>query len=186
MAFQRWLINGRRVPSLVRRVQRGFVTIANGVTTGTDTITAVSVENAELVYVGTENDDASANVYPDLELGRLTFTNSTTITASRAGSTGVMVVNYEVLEYHPYVVKSIQRGTLALVTNGDTATITAIDVTKSRLTWLGESLSTVATSPNRVRQGRLTLTNATTITGNRNAAGATGTINIDWQVVEFF
>lgn len=76
--------------------QRTTVTIATGQTSGTATISAVNANRVALTHLGsrgpiTNNQDFQA------EIG---LTNSTTVRAQRAGSTGDLVVGVQVVEYY--------------------------------------------------------------------------------------
>ena len=78
----------------VKSVQRGTITLT-GSQQGTATITAVDVSKAELRFLGCTGDQASAasdTVY-------LVLTNTTTITATRASSTGTATVSWELTEH---------------------------------------------------------------------------------------
>lgn len=87
-------------------------------------------------------------------------------------------------------VKSIQRGTITVNIAGstsvysNTATITAVDPTKSTIDLLGSNLPTTQYTTCHFR---VDLTNSTTVTayaGNNN--GAIGNIVIGYQVVEYY
>lgn len=74
--------------------QRGTVTIADGATTGTQTITAVNTSKADLTFLGASMSSTVPNASPYIAL-----TNSTTVTATRNSVTGVSVASFEVTEY---------------------------------------------------------------------------------------
>ncbi len=78
-------------------------------------------------------------------------------------------------------IKSIQRGTIALAgaaTTG-TATITAVDTTKTELRFLGQS----AGGGGDQHTAWITLTNSTTITATR--VTASGTTTVSWELTEY-
>lgn len=78
-------------------------------------------------------------------------------------------------------IKSIQRGTIALVgVDSNTATITSVDTTKSVLRHLGQ-----ITNGTSVPDGQchLVLTNATTITATKSSANNNATVS--YEVVEY-
>ena len=165
-------------PGFVRSIQRATITIT-GATSATSTITAVDISNAELHYLGrTYNNNAGTC---DQALVRLTFTNPTTITASVITSPGadILTVSFEVIEYVPGVIKSIQRGTITQAAG--TATILPVNLLKSHLDFLGNT-STVG-APLIDVDGKMVLTNATTVT---YSVGAAGTQVGGYQVVEFY
>lgn len=159
----------------IRSVQRGTIAIAPASASNTATITSVTVAHSRLRLLGYGISAASTN---DKLSARIVFTNATTITAVVNTATDVTVtVSFEVVEYWPGVVRSIQRGTVA---GNTTATIGAVRTETSEVDWLGGSGSDANTNITTV--GRVTLTNATTVTGT-SAGGANDTIG--FQVVEW-
>lgn len=72
----------------------------------------------------------------------------------------------------PGTIKSIQRGTMG---GNTTATINAVNVNRSLLTYLGRS--TTSTTDSAVR---IALTNSTTIT-----SVGPGTDTVSWELVEY-
>lgn len=155
--------------SLIKSIQRGTV---NGGATAT--ITAVVVANSRLRYLGRH----SNNDTQDLDTGSLTFTNSTTITCNVNTGGGGVVVSFEVTEYMPGVVKSVQRATVGAQT---TATITAVNTAKSELDWLGSTTTSATTGDQAVSS--LVLTNGTTVT---STGGGGLTVTNSFQVIEFY
>lgn len=93
----------------------------------------------------------------------------------------------------PGNLKAIYRGTISVViANGtvygtNTATITSVDTTKSLITYLGVISSQQAAF--FTAEGRIELTNATTITAYvalSHSAGAEYTGLVGYQVVEYY
>lgn len=83
------------------------------------------------------------------------------------------------------LIKSIQYGTVVIpdTLQTATATITAVDITKAALMYLGnDGLDTL--NAGRSNFDRVTLTNSTTVTANR--AFNTGIGNVNFVVVEYF
>lgn len=170
--------------TFVRSVQYGTVTIPAGTATATATITDVDMSNALLLNLG----DQGATGTPFLiDIPILVFTNSTTITANVPGGspTSDTLTAFGVMEFYPGVFRSLQRGTINITNTNltNTATITAVDVTKALLISLG---STNVSGSNRQDSARLslTLTNATTITATR--AGTTNTGRVSYQLAEYY
>lgn len=158
------LFNGMQVPSLIKSIQRGTITLTG--TSNTATIGAVNPSNTLLRIVGTTTDTgggASSRI-------RITLTNSTTITATRASDGGgtTVAVAYEVVEYYHGIIQAIQRGTIGLTApaTSNTATINVVNVNKTELRSLGSS-GTGATHPEL--DTRLELTNSTTVTAIRSS-----------------
>lgn len=170
-----WLSSGS---ARIKSIQRGSITIADGTASNTATIASVVTENARLVCLGW----SSTNVQQaDNAFARIALTNSTTITATRgaASTGGATTVSYEVIEYEPGAIKSVQRGTFAVSSASTTQAITAVATSKSQVDHLGFShtsaTATITLTP------RLTLTNSTTLTGDTVTTGAV----VGYQVIEW-
>lgn len=85
-------------------------------------------------------------------------------------------------------IKSIQYGTVSITgtnTSG-TATITSVSTAKTVLQFLGWTTDASVTDNQRRWHPRITLTDATTVTANRNS-GATGyDCTVSFAVVEYY
>ena len=80
----------------------------------------------------------------------------------------------------PGSLKSIQRGVISMVgAYSGTATITAVDTSKTELRLLGVSNTTVPAD-----LARVVLTNATTIAATRGSTS--GTSEVSWELTEFY
>lgn len=165
-------------PGFVKRVQRGTIAIT-GATSNTATITAVDVNNARLRLLGFVNSSGADTEAQSLAL--LTLTNATTITASVNTSPGADTVtaSFEITEYYPGVIKSVQRGTVVV---GTPATITAINTLKTDLDWLG--CKSDAASVILALSSYIVLTNSTTITATPGTVSGTQTSG--YQAIEWF
>lgn len=170
----------RGASSVIKSIQRG--TIAMNTTSDTATIAAVDVANTRLRFLGFNDNNAADNI-PDASI-RIALTNATTVTATRASSgASNPIVSYEVIEYFPGVIKSIQRGSIAILSAATaTATIEPVNTAKSEIDYLGVQFPTTATQR---EWAYLTLTNGTTVTGTRSSAAGT-TTTVGFQVVEWF
>lgn len=86
---------------IIKSLQRGTITIAAGANnTQTATITSVDTAKSLLWHLGVETSGGAGG---DPSAVRLTLTNATTITATRAGAdtnTPASVVAYQVAEYY--------------------------------------------------------------------------------------
>lgn len=176
--------------SLFASVQRGSATIAAAATSGTATITAVDLANSSIRFLGYEstNPAADGGNDPSVLFPRIELTNTTTVTAYRttADATYGRVCKFEVTQYVPGVLKSVQRGTISVTvaaTSG-TATITAVDTTKSELGFLGFT-ETYGTVSNNIMCSGCTLTNATTVTTTTGNAAANPVV-VGYEVREWF
>jgi hypothetical protein len=162
----------------IKSIQRGTITMT-GVTTNFVTITSVDVTNTRVRYLGQSATDAAVNT-TERSFCYLTLTNATTLTVNRLNGTANVTVSYEVIEYYPGVIKSIQRG---LISGGSsTATITSVDITKSELEIIGIQGDN-SNFAGTVSVARLVLTNATTVTST--AGGAAGIV-LAFQVTEWY
>lgn len=79
-------------------------------------------------------------------------------------------------------IKSTQRGTIALTAvASNTATITAVDTSKSVLRYLGQtSIGSIAAETDV----KIVLTNSTTITATRDSASNSATVS--WELTEYY
>lgn len=165
----------------IKSIQRGTITIT-GATSNTALITAVNTANSILRLLGITSSTA---LNDNQAYARLVLTDSTTITAFVNTSPGAssVVASFEIVEYWPGAIKSIQRNTIALAgANSATAAITPVDITKTELHTLGFTSSNA--SANSTVLTRFTLTDATTVTATSpgTAANQTG----GFQAVEWY
>jgi len=152
--------------SPIKSIQRGVITIAAGATSNTATLSpAVVTGNCRIVWLGTlAASDANG---PSVNACRVELTSTTVVTAY-VNSTGAAGrdVGFEVIEYWPGVIRTVQRSTLATAgaTSG-TAAITAVTLAKSTLDNLGFT-STSVTESAMGNTFKLILTSSTLITGD--------------------
>jgi hypothetical protein len=79
-------------------------------------------------------------------------------------------------------IKSIQRGKITLTgVTSNTATITAVDTSKTELRMLGSTYNGVTLADVLTM---IELTNSTTITATRAASGSTAVVS--WELTEFY
>lgn len=76
----------------IKSIQRGVIVITGAVTSNTGSVTSVDMNKTQLRTLGSSIGSA-AN-----EIGYLVLTNATTITATRAASSGTTVVSWELTE----------------------------------------------------------------------------------------
>jgi len=170
--------------SLIKSIQRGSISIGPGVDNSTTTISSVDMANTTLAWLGSIY-NGGADVSQQNYLGRITLTNATTITAQRQALSNTITIGYEVVEYLPGAMKSIQRGT-ATMTNtftSGTATVTGVNTAKSFFVFGG-----VQAQPNTGygidTTARVTLTNGTTVTFDR--AGTANFLTTSFHLIEMF
>ena len=173
--------------SLIKSVQRGTCAVAAGATTGTSTITVVDTANCSVRFLGfidPNNGDGTTN--PDVHFTRITLTNSTTLTATRATSDATYgrTVRFEVIEFLPGLLRSVQRGIVTLPGNASsTTTITSVNTDKTVMGFLGFTTN-FGSASNNLEGLDVALTNATTVTGTVGNGTATGIVS--FEALEFF
>lgn len=166
---------------VIKGIQSGTITLV-GVGANTATIAAVDMGTTLLFYAGnSESNGGSADGFC-----RLVLTNSTTVTASRSGGANTAVVSFFTVEFVPGVFKSLQNPTITIVdtATSNTATINAVDTTKTFLNYQGTDVGDNASGNSSNWMSRLILTNSTTVTATRG--GTTGTNIVALQVVELY
>lgn len=167
--------------SYIQSIQPFSITIASGSTSNTATISAVTTNNAIIIFDGCEGNNA-ANA--SRSLGYCTLTNSTTVTATRnSGTSSTCTVKGTVVEFTGAAVNvAAQYGTVTLASvASNTATITSVDITKAVIIYLGMSTSNGGLSTSVWTN--VELTNSTTVTATRT--GTTGTNVVSFCVLEF-
>lgn len=161
------------VTSIIKRIQRGTITIAASAATGTATIQVVDLATSVLHFGGFSTTSGSAL----LSEGQVMVapTNATTITARRSAATLAIaiVVGFTIVEYQPGVLKSVQYGTVihpgTAATSASTNLITAVDLDKASVQALG-IVVTDASAWTASSETRLVLS-STAVTAETSAAG---------------
>jgi len=101
------------VPGVISNVQRGTITVAAASASNTATITALSTENMAFCnFLGNTSSqaaDSALNAFCKTEM-----TNSTTVQASRTGTTGDCVVGYQACEFSSLVINKTYRANGAI------------------------------------------------------------------------
>lgn len=167
-------------PSLIRSIQRGIISITSAAS-ATATITAVVTDNCVIRLLGVNTGGASTyDLVPTIAL-----TNSTTVTATRySTAANATTASFEVIEYAPGVIKSVQRGTGTFAGASPlNVTITAVsDMTKTTVDFLGARFNTSSAFS-------LTVLPTVTLTSVTNVQGAStnpNTVEFNYQVTEWF
>lgn len=171
---------GAAVNSVIKSIQQVSVTIGNAATSNTATITSVTTSNCIVLFEGATytgtggtTDVPSASCYVEL-------TNSTTVTATRKGSSNSITAYCTVIEFVSGFLTSNQAGTISYTGTSSTATITSVDTTKAVCFYLGSSANG---SGGDQYLNSVELTNATTVTA-RNGSGGGVAKTLSYQVVE--
>lgn len=91
-----------------------------------------------------------------------------------------------VAAYIPYLVKSIQRGTITVAGTSANATVTAVVVANSDLRYLGNTYSAAATSTERSMMTYITLVNTTTVQAVRQSSADGGFVVAAFELLEYY
>lgn len=162
----------------IKSIQYGTVVINNGSLTGNVAIAAVDVANSILIFLGTNTASTVTVDDPYIEL-----TSSILVTATTTQNVSANVnVPFVVVEFNIGLIKSIQRGTIALTAVAtNTAALTAVVVAKTVLFWGGGAHSNQGVDRENVS---LALTSTILITATRGSATANAVVS--YQAVEFY
>ena len=174
--------------SLIASVQRG--TFSNGTAaSGSSTITAVNPAHSLIVTLGATSNNGGSGQSGDLsQWWSSGFANSTTITWGRGASNGVTrQVSWEVWEFNPGVLKSVQFAAITLnnAAASQTTTITAVNTAKTLMIPSGWQMQFTSTNDD-ISYVNIQLTNATTQTVTRLTASASQNVNGYMCIAELF
>ena len=185
-------IRGKLVSSwgrnrIVKSIQRGTISVADGNSSGSASITEVVAKNSWVEWGGTTDDNNPTSDYGSVGLGYVSLTG-TSVTINYASNKNARVVAYQVVELFPFILADTpQTGTISLGNgvSSNTATITSVDTTKSFVIFQGETYSSgVSTDQNGPHLAKLVLTDSTTVTANR-ATSNTFTVTVAFAVITF-
>ena len=163
----------------LKSVQPIQITIPASSTSGSTSISSVG-SNAFLLYDGFTQSDSGTTTVSDV-LPRLSI-SGTTVTATRGGSGSNTITVRATVVDPASLVQSVQYGSIALNSSitTNTATISAVDTSRSAVFFLG---STTSVSSHLGRGfGGVALTNPTTVTATIGTAQAT---TINFEVIQF-
>lgn len=166
--------------SMIRSVQYGTMTVTTS-GTNTATITAVDTANSVVQFTGIICDTSTSN--PVFTHGRVSLTNSTTVTGVSYPDASTRTIGFVVFEYAPGVLRSRQAVaiTISPSAGSNTATITSVNTAKSVLVYGGVYIN----AGDDKLGANFTLTNATTVTAT-NGNTVSGSTEVYGTVVEFF
>ncbi len=172
-------LNGLCRNGFIKSIQRGSLNVS-GVTSASATITPVDPNNAYVVHLGLWAGDASSDM--TLTPINIALANSTSILGTKNAAAGTAFVYFEVIEFYPGVIRSIQRGSISVSGAASaTATINPVNMAKTSIVPGGYYFNQTRTD---LSYARVQLTNSTTVTatfGNDPTVG-----HVTYQVVEFF
>lgn len=157
---------------VLKAIQTGTVSLPDGSTSVTATITQVDTGKAFLMYGyrGSGNDPADIVVSGAL-------TNSTTLTFARYDNSGPVVIEWSVVEFLSGV--SVQRGVASVTTADVNVPITAVDTTRT-FPMVGPRTSGAAFGGDDFFQAAITSS-----TNLRISTISGGTNTVPWQVVTY-
>lgn len=162
-------------------VQQFSITIASGQTTGTATINPVAA--GAFIMFGGVNPSVSND--PAEDYAYLTLTNATTVTATRnTGTTGTVVVTGCVVDGDTTnLIKSVQYGTVSILTaaTSGTATISAVTNNNTAIHLLGWASANATFSA--LNEGPILTLSGTTVTATRPTS--TGALTVGFVAIEF-
>lgn len=150
--------------NLIKSVQYGTVPISL-TTSGTATISAVTNANTAIHFLGWSSDNTPSGS-PLLEYPVLTL-SGTTVTATRGGATGDLIVGFVAIEFQgSALAQSVQNiaATSSSSVTSYTATITSANVNNSMIIFGGSQGAQVTNISELFQYG--VLTNSTTVTVN--------------------
>jgi hypothetical protein len=162
-------------------VQHFSITIAASSASNTATVSTVDTGVSFIIWGGSR----CANTNADDAMGRVTLTNSTTITATRTTSdaTNSLTITGTLIE-SSYLVASVQRGTISLSGTSATATISSVDTARTAVSLLGASSGRAAALTQNSGHPIASLTDATTVRVEYTSTSS-GTTVASYEAVEF-
>jgi hypothetical protein len=169
--------------NLIKSVQTGTINFGT-TTTGTASISAVTTANTAVHYLGLTSSSASA-ISPITSFTALSLTSTTQVTATlgSAPGTNTITVGYEVIEFQPGALQSLQAVADAASPAATTRTKTITSVTQGNtfIIWAGQLTTGGASYTSGDQYAQLTA--ATTVTIGTNTAPSVS-IQDNFYVVE--
>jgi len=167
--------------SIITSAQTGTVVITSGLTTNTASITAVDPDNSVVIFGGQSG--ASANTVGNNFFSYLELDDASTVRATRKGTTGILTVQYTVLEFTSDAMAAVVQKGIIDITSGTTGTdtITAVGSTAVVL-YLGSCSTSTGTSG--VHSCSVELTDSTTITATAGVSVSSNTLTVSYMVLE--
>jgi hypothetical protein len=176
------------IPSVIKSIQRGSVDLT-GVSTNTTAITAVDLTASVLKYLnyntpfqGAINEGRKSINYKP----RLFFSSATAVGAIKGNASSVATVYFEVIEFYPAFIKSIQRGVITTAGGSGSTAITSVNTAKTMVDWLGsdDDCDTLDDVPNGCEVA-LSLTSSILLSALMTSTPPVHTVNSGYQVTEF-
>jgi hypothetical protein len=166
-------------PGVTKSVQRGETFVQNGATSNTATISSVTTANSFVNMLGSNSTSTQGMRNAQFTSS---LTNSTTVTNTRSLTIDGATSTWQVTEFNPGYVNSIQEKSIALTgVVSNTASISAVTTNESMLFLGGFRDTNGGTITNMLNS--CALTNSTTITAIKGVASGNSTITC--TVVDF-
>lgn len=150
-------------PDAIVSIERFEITLVNGVATDThDLSETVDTDNSIIFYSGLSSDGVAFQ--PVRWFTSLELTDGDTVTATRFDSPGQVVISATVVQFVDGVINSKQTFNASPLTSLEVEqAITAVDVDKSFINYLGHQVAGTADFQPRDQQLRLTLNDEITV-----------------------
>lgn len=159
----------------IKSIQRGLSSgLTNGLASAIVTIPAIDTTKSILRFSSTPIPSGTPNADSILVAG--VITDSTTLTFSRVGTVGPIILSWEIIEY--YAVKSLQTGSFDSVAGS--ATISTVNLAKSNVFISATCTDNVATNYYLTYSFRISTATLVQVTHY------SGTKTYYFQVIEFY
>jgi hypothetical protein len=178
------------IPSVIKSIQRNTVTIAGSAASGSVAITAITLSSSIIKFLGYQTGyQNTGGRFSSEYKPRLELTSNVLVTAYRnsSASASPVTVSFEIIEFYPAFIKSIQRDTITLGSSTTSKAITAVTTAKSMLDHLGSS-DDAANVTDDIPNGTevaLSLASSILVTGTMPGSGPPNTTTVGFQVCEF-
>lgn len=172
--------------ALIKSVQHGTITVNAAGTSNTATVNSVATGKAALVWLGQTTTETS-DFAPENFCPRITLTNSTTVTANRAGNGSAVTVGFCLIEFAPAAVASVEQRSVTFNNTNSSNTDTVSNVAAARTILLGGGMTAndIGGLLNYCATlARFELTDATTVTFT-DATTYLMSVTYNYTVVQF-
>jgi hypothetical protein len=164
--------------AVLRSVQSGTATIANGSSSVTATISSVDTTKAFLVFGASLGSDVTADPINSQASGQLA--GATSVTFERIGTTGTITIHWYVAEFNNNV--SVQRGSDSMPTvTSDNVTLSSVNTAKS---FVIVSMRTSGATYDANDFVKAKLTSSTNLALDLQGSSMSDTV-VEWQVIEY-
>lgn len=167
--------------NLVRTIQYGTINIAGAATTGTSSISSVTLANSVVQHLGWTSTNVSLQAQRESAVLTLTGSN---ILATRASSTGTLVIGYVVIEFQGSALnQAVQQVSASTITNTTSFTAAFSSVTLNNSLAFFSGFTDSSADSTNAWNTRGSLSNSTTLTATINS-GSLATHKFNVCIVE--